>query len=160
VTLFSTSDTPSQVTWNDPNPVQLGVKFQTSVAGIVTGVRFYKGAQNVGTHVATLWSADGTLLASATFNNETDSGWQRVRFATPVTLTPGTTYIVAYHTNGYYSADHNYFASSLVQSPLTAPSSDSSGGNGVYSYGDSSTFPGNSYASSNYWVDVVFRPLQ
>ena len=30
--------------------------------------------------------------------------------------------------------------------------------NGVYSYGASSTFPANSYAAANYWVDVRFSP--
>ena len=27
---------------NDGNPVELGVKFQTSVPGTITGIRFYK----------------------------------------------------------------------------------------------------------------------
>ena len=31
-----------------------------------------------------------------------------------------------------------------------------SGGNGVYAYGASSTFPTNTYNATNYWVDVVF----
>jgi hypothetical protein len=32
------------------------------------------------------------------------------------------------------------------------------GPNGVYAYGDSSTFPTKSYNASNYWVDVLFAP--
>jgi hypothetical protein len=28
----------------------------------------------------------------------------------------------------------------------------------VYMYGASSAFPSNSYAATNYWVDVVFHP--
>ena len=31
-----------------------------------------------------------------------------------------------------------------------------SGGNGVYAYGSSSSFPLNTYNSGNYWVDVLF----
>ena len=31
-----------------------------------------------------------------------------------------------------------------------------SGGNGVYAYGPTSAFPGSTFQSSNYWVDVVF----
>jgi len=31
-----------------------------------------------------LWTTSGTLLATATFSNETASGWQEVTFATPV----------------------------------------------------------------------------
>jgi uncharacterized protein DUF4082 len=42
--------------------------------------------------------------------------------------------------------------------PLHALANGVSGGNGVYRYGPSSTFPDQSWASSNYWVDVVFEP--
>jgi hypothetical protein len=40
---------------------------------------------------------------------------------------------------------------------LTAPSSSVSGGNGLYAYGSSSTFPVYTYNATNYWVDVVTR---
>ena len=39
-----------------PSAVELGVKFRTDVAGSITGVRFYKGSQNTGTHVGHLWT--------------------------------------------------------------------------------------------------------
>jgi hypothetical protein len=39
--------------------------------------------------------------------------------------------------------------------PLHAPSSGSSGGNGLFLAG-SSGFPSSSYNASNYWVDVTF----
>jgi hypothetical protein len=155
--LFSASAAPSKVqqTWNDGTPVELGVKFQTSVAGRVTGIRFYKAPGNTSTHVGNLWSATGALLATANFTNETARGWQQVNLSKPVTLTPGTTYVVSYHTT-VYSADDNYFVSAHTRGPLTAPASSVSGGNGVYAYGSSSRFPASSYKSSNYWVDVAF----
>lgn len=158
VSLFSSNPTPSVVSVNDPNPVELGFKFQASSAGDVTGVRFYKGPSNTGTHTAHLWSSTGTLLATATFSNETASGWQQVNFPTAVTITPGTTYIASYHTSGNYSVDPNLFSSAVVNGPLTSPSSASSGGNGVYAYGSNSLFPSNTYNSSSYGVDVLFRP--
>jgi len=40
--------------------------------------------------------------------------------------------------------------------PLHALRSGQSGGNGVYAYGTTSTFPTNSFKAANYWVDVVF----
>jgi hypothetical protein len=98
------------------------------------------------------------LLASTTFTNETASGWQQVNFATPVSITAGTTYVASYHTNGDYSADPNLFGSALTNGPLTAPSSSTSGGNGVYAYGSSSLFPTNSFNATSYGVDVLFRP--
>ena len=93
--LFSSSATPTNVTDNDPNAVDLGVKFQASTSGTIVGIRFYKGPQNTGTHTGDLWSSSGTLLATATFTNETASGWQQVNFATPVNITAGTTYIAS-----------------------------------------------------------------
>ena len=80
---------PATVTVNDTNSVELGVKFQTSAVGKITGLRFYKGPQNTGNHTGNLWSATGGLLATAIFANETASGWQQVLFATPVSLTVG-----------------------------------------------------------------------
>jgi hypothetical protein len=65
--LFNLSDTPATVTVNDASAVELGVKFQSSVAGKVTAIRFYKGPQNLGPHVVNLWSATGTLLAQRHF---------------------------------------------------------------------------------------------
>jgi hypothetical protein len=158
VSLFSASSTPSLVSVSDTNPVELGVKFQASTNGDITGIRFYKAALNTGTHIADLWSSTGTLLASATFTNETASGWQQALFATPVSITAGTTYVASYHTNGNYSADPNLFANSLSNGPLTAPASSLIGGNGVFAYGSNSLFPTNSYNSTSYGVDVLFRP--
>jgi Domain of unknown function (DUF4082)/Bacterial Ig domain/Cadherin-like domain len=156
--LFNHSTTPSIVTENDPNSVELGFKFQAATSGSILGVEFYKGPQNTGTHVADLWTATGTLLATATFTTETASGWQQVDFSNPVAITAGTTYVASYHTNGNYSADPNLFAAAQTNGPLTAPSSSSSGGNGVYAYGSSSLFPTNSFNSTSYGVDVLFRP--
>ena len=70
----------------------------------------------------------------------------------------GATYIVSYFTNDYYCEDDQYFATALTNGPLTAPASGASGGNGVYAYASSSTFPTYTYQSSNYWVDVAFSP--
>jgi hypothetical protein len=137
--------------------VELGVKFQASTAGQIVGFRFYKGPQNTGTHVGNLWTAQGTVLASATFTNETASGWQQVALSNPVTITAGTTYIVSYHTNGFYSDNINYFVNPYTNGVLTAPTSSTSGGNGVYRYGSSSSFPTSTYYGSNYWIDVVFK---
>jgi hypothetical protein len=158
--LFLPGDTPGTVTVNDPSAVELGVKFQASTNGSITGISFYKGPQNTGTHIGDLWSASGSLLATASFTNETASGWQEVNFSSPVAITAGTTYVASCHTNtGEYSADGNYFAAAHtdINGTLTAPSSSSSGGNGVYAYGSSSLFPNNSYNATNYWVDVEFN---
>ncbi|UPJ60690.1 DUF4082 domain-containing protein [Bradyrhizobium sp. 192] len=158
VSLFASNPTPSVVAVNDQNSVELGIKFQASTAGDVLGLRFYKGPTNTGAHVANLWSSTGTLLATATFANETASGWQQVNFATPVTITAGATYVASYHTAGNYAADAGLLANAITNGPLTAPSSASIGGNGVFAYGTGSLFPTNTYNSTSYGVDAVFRP--
>ncbi len=155
-TLFTPAQTPGTVTVNDPSAVELGVKFTADVGGSVLGVRFYKGPSNTGTHTGSLWTSSGQLLATATFTNETASGWQQVKFSQPVTISAGTAYVVSYHTNvGYYSADANSFASALDRPPLHAVANGVSP-NGVYRYGSASAFPNQSYNASNYWVDVLF----
>ena len=35
------------------------MKFQSDVAGYITGIRFYKLSNNTGTHVGNLWSSAG-----------------------------------------------------------------------------------------------------
>jgi hypothetical protein len=42
-----------------------------------------------------LWNAAGTLLASATFANETASGWQTVTLVSPVAIAANTTYLIS-----------------------------------------------------------------
>jgi hypothetical protein len=155
--LFSLSDTPSVTATNDPKAGELGMKFVASVGGTITGLRYYKSAQDPGTHTGSLWSSTGTRLATATFTNETASGWQTVIFAQPIALSAGTTYVASYHSNGRYAVTSNYFTSSRTNGPLTAPSSATSGGNGVYTYGANSLFPTKSHNASNYWVDVLFE---
>ena len=152
--LFGLNSTPTTISSNDHNAVEVGVKFSADTDGVITGIRFYKGATNTGPHVADLWSSTGTLLATATFTSETASGWQQVNLSSPVSITAGTTYVVSYHTNGDYSADSNYFATSLASGDLTAPA----GSNGVYAYGAAGVFPTNSFGATNYWVDVVYSP--
>jgi Domain of unknown function (DUF4082)/Bacterial Ig-like domain len=152
------STTPSNPSVNDPNAVELGVKFRSDVNGFVTGVRFYKGAGNTGTHIGNLWSASGALLAQATFTSETATGWQQVNFATPVAITANTVYVVSYFApNGNYAADTLFFANGGIDNPpIHLLSNAAAGGNGVYAYSASSTFPASTYQAANYWVDVVF----
>ncbi|EJJ28588.1 Mo-co oxidoreductase dimerization domain containing protein [Rhizobium sp. CF142] len=155
--LFTGADTSGVTAANDPNAVELGVKFIASANGQITGLTYYKSAQDTGTHVGSLWTASGQLLGQATFINETASGWQTVSFTQPISVTAGTTYVASYHSNGFYSASANYFTTDHTSGALTAPASSVSGGNGVYAYGTGSLFPTASYNASNYWVDVLYK---
>ena len=154
--IWSATAVPSTLSDSDTSAVELGVKFQSSVDGVITALRFYKSSSNTGTHVGNLWTAGGTLLASVTFTNETASGWQQMSLPTSVPITANTTYVVSYHTNvGRYSANSSYFNSAYDNPPLRALATAESGGNGVYRYGATSAFPNQTYNATNYWVDVV-----
>jgi hypothetical protein len=155
-TLFDFA-TPDVIDAGDSNAVNLGVKFTVAESGSITGVRFYKSAQNTGTHVGSLWTQGGTRLAQVTFTDETANGWQTATFSSPVSVSAGTTYVASYHApNGRYSVSSQGLSSTVTNGPLTAPSSGSSGGNGVYAYGPTPAFPSNSFNATNYHVDVNY----
>jgi hypothetical protein len=153
VSIFSDTATPANPAWQDGAAVQLGVRFAASVAGSITGIRFYKAAGDAGTHTAYLWSATGTQLASASFTSETASGWQDVYFPTPVAITAGTEYRASYYTtNATYAIDLNGLTDPVVNGPLSTIAN-----GGSYTY--SKNFPNNT-VSHNYWVDVHFVAAQ
>lgn len=155
--LFTGPDTAGVTAANDANSVELGVKFIASASGQITGLTYYRSAQDTGTHVGSLWTASGQVLAQATFINESASGWQTVSFTQPINVTAGATYVASYHSSGFYSATANYFTTDHTSGALTAPASSLSGGNGVYAYGTGSLFPTASYNATNYWVDVLYQ---
>jgi hypothetical protein len=138
---------------HDRTPVELGMRFRTTTAGSVTGVRFFKAAGDRGRHVGTLWDGAGRALARVRFSGESAKGWQRADFSTPVEVAPGQTYTVSYHsTSGSYVAQRGFFSGGDVSSgPLRASA-------GVFAYDRGRTFPDQvNRARYHYFVDVVFR---
>jgi hypothetical protein len=139
---------------------EVGVKFKSDVAGLVTGVRFYEQSWMYGyTHIGHLWSSTGALLATATFTGESRTGWQQVTFASPVSIAANTVYIASFSTGGgYFGITTGYFSSAGVDNaPLHALSNGASGGDGVYHSGVG-TFPTTSGSGMNFWADVLFSP--
>jgi hypothetical protein len=140
-------------------PVELGVRFRVEVPGEVVGIRFFRGATNVGPHPVSLWTGEGQLLARAAARAAGSPGWQRVDFAEPVAVEAGRDYVASYHApSGHYSVDHGYFAKAVQRPPLRAGADRAGAPNGLFAYGPAGTFPAQGHQSSNYWVDVVFRP--
>ncbi|GAA3201972.1 hypothetical protein GCM10010486_85010 [Nonomuraea roseoviolacea subsp. carminata] len=155
--LWPSSATPAVANHPDTDPVTLGVRFASSTSGLVQGIRFYKGSQNTGTHIGSLWTSGGTQLATVTFTGETASGWQQANFSTPVPINAGVVYIASYFTSaGHFSYTQNYFNSDRNSPPLTAPASAPGARNGIYTYGAANAFPTSTFQASNYWVDPVF----
>jgi chitodextrinase len=158
--IWNDAATPTVASQDDVQPVEVGLRFRSSTDGYITGLRFYKGPANNGTHTGKLWTNAGTLLASVTFTGESASGWQQMNLPTPVAITASTTYVASYHTDaGGYAIDQGYFgASGFDNSPLRALRDGEDGANGVYAYGPGG-FPTQTANSSNYWVDVVFDTI-
>src|SRR5262245_40800189 len=151
VSIFG-SARPANPADSDSSAVQLGVVFRAANAGQITGIRFYKGSGNTGTHVGSLWSSSGTRLAQVTFTGESASGWQTARFSTPVSIKAATDYVATYHTTtGRYAGDVDYFSAGKTasSSALTATAS-------RYGYGAAGTFPTQTYRATNYYVDVLY----
>jgi hypothetical protein len=133
---------------------ELGTLLQSNIAGQITAIRFWKDAKESGTHTGHIWSAAGQLLASATFVNETASGWQQQALATPLVTSVNTTYVVSVNTgNTFYVATSSGLASQVTNGNLSTVV----GNNGVY--GNTGAFPTNSWQNSNYFRDVVFMPV-
>jgi hypothetical protein len=157
-TIWSNSYVPNENT-TAFGSYEVGVKFESNVGGKVTGVRFYKQAVMGGyVHVGHLWSSTGQLLATATFTNETASGWQEVGFSSPVSIQPFTVYIASFSTGGgYFGITTGFFSTGGVTSyPLQALGNGAPGGNGVYNAAGS--FPNVSGNGMNFWADVDFTP--
>ena len=123
----------------DTSSVNLGVQFQASQNGTITGIRFYKEPDNTGTHTGTLWTASGTELATGTFTNESTQGWAGAGL-----LHPGV---------GHRGDDLRRLLPHDQPATTRLPrrgclggderAADGAGNGGVYAYGSSTTFPTN-----------------
>jgi hypothetical protein len=155
--LWDTSTTPATASVNENAAIEVGVKFSSDLSGHIKGIRFYKGPANTGLHVAHLWTLEGSLLGTANFTDESETGWQQANFASPIPVNAGQVYIASYYAPaGGYSATASAFAAAGIdRGVLTAHRSEDVGGNGVFRYGTSGV-PVSSYQQTNYSVDVVF----
>ena len=142
---------PENTAVNDGMPIEVGLRFRADEDGVITALRYYKGASWTGTRVGHLWKADGALLSTVAFSGESASGWQQATLPSAVAVTADTTYVASYSSSdNSYAADEAFFATPFDAAPLHAPAA----GNGVYRYG--AGFPTETFSATNYWADVVF----
>ncbi|HEY3183008.1 MAG TPA: Ig-like domain-containing protein [Gaiellaceae bacterium] len=133
-----------------PWSLEFGVKFNVDTPGRLTALSFYKDAAETGSHVGSLWTADGILLASVVFTGETASGRQEQPLATPIGLAPGTTYVASVGINASFVQTVNGLSAPTDSGILHAVAD---GANGVFADA-AGTFPTQTFSSSNYFVDV------
>ncbi|KQV77995.1 hypothetical protein ASC64_04095 [Nocardioides sp. Root122] len=148
--------TPPTPDTDDNSGVELGLRFTPVVDGFATGVRFYKGTGNTGTHVGSLWSSTGQRLGQVTFANETATGWQTAQFTQAVPIIAGQTYTVSYTApRGHYASEQWAFAYRGVDTGGMQVA----GGFGATPagvYGGGGTMPSSSYQKANYFVDLTY----
>ena len=128
--------------------------------GYVTGLRFYKGTGNTGTHVGHLWTAPARCWPGDLHERDRERLAAGRPSPTPVAITANTTYVASYHApNGPLRGQRGLLRHRAASTtpPLRALRDGVDGGNGVYAYGPSGTFPTGTYRAENYWVDVVFE---
>ncbi|WP_052676720.1 DUF4082 domain-containing protein [Microbacterium trichothecenolyticum] len=148
--------TPANPSTDDSQAVELGLRFSTELDGYASGVRFYKGAGNLGQHVGSLWDEAGVRLATVTFATESATGWQTARFSSPVPIIAGQTYTVSYTApQGGYAYQERYWPyNARPSSPVKVTSA--TGANTAGVYGVAGQFPTSTWSDANYFVDVEF----
>lgn len=153
--------TPYETNYNDTAAVNVGVKFNVRGAPYVNGVKFYKGVDNTGTHVAHLYDVTtSTDLASATYSGESSSGWQSVSFSSPVAVDGSHDYMVwVSMPNGHYAVDgatggtNDFYLHGFGGSEDVVTIPQGSSGTYVYSSSDSAVPSGSN--TLNYWISPV-----
>ncbi|HVQ44674.1 MAG TPA: DUF4082 domain-containing protein [Candidatus Saccharimonadia bacterium] len=158
--------TPYEANYNDSAAVDVGVKFNVHGAPFVRGVKFYKGTDNTGTHVAHLFDySASTELASATYTSETSTGWQTVNFSSDVPVDDTHTFGVWVEMpDGHYAVDgaggngtNNFGATpgghgqfGTADDVVVIPQ----GNSGIYEYEPQAGVPSNT-TDLNYWVSPI-----
>jgi hypothetical protein len=157
--LFAVDEGPASAGHQgDRAPVELGVRFTASVDGAVVALRYFRSDGDDEEHATTLWSPTGEALATTAFVARDRPGWQEAALSEPVALTAGEVYVASYHSAAGYAATVGYFARPRLGSGPIAVPADGTTNSGVFRYGDAPGMPQESWASTNYWVDVVFEP--
>ncbi len=152
--MFSDAMKPRVAADTDRAAVELGIRFTPKGNGTVTALQYYQGSKAAGVRKATLWTADGKVLARVDFAASRQSGWRTVTLNKPVSLTAGTTYVASYNApSGRYPVTEKDLTTAKTLNGFALKA-----GAGVYRYGATSKVPTSTWQGSNYLVDVVFAP--
>lgn len=160
VTLFGNTKPAEKSDINDRIPIELGLKFRTSAPGRIVGIRFYRSVKDPKGHTVSLWTSKGWRLASASVKASQlpGDGWIEIKFAAPVKIAPGETYVASYHTSiGQYPSEEGGLATEKTNGPLTALGGGTNEGNGVFRYGSGGVMPIYSSQNTHFFVDVLFN---
>jgi hypothetical protein len=135
---------------SDTGSVELGVRFQSSINGVIKAIRFYRGSGRSASFTVSLWDASGKRLATAKGQGAAP-GYITVALPKSIAISANTNYIASYLApRGRYAGDVQGFAQSIQSGHLIL-------NQGVYHYGKGGVAPSSVYRDTNYYVDVVFN---
>lgn len=150
LSLYKNSDLPSGS--ESDASYELGIKLFFSINGFIKAIRYYKPIGETGAHIGKIWDANGSLLASVTFTNESSSGWQEQELDTPLSVSAFNQYVISVNANTVYAQTSQGL---LSQKSNTYIYSVADNNNGVFNT-NVDNFPQNSYANTDYYRDIVF----
>lgn len=151
-TLFP-NDVPQTTASGAGSTWEQGVEFSSSLAGKITHIKFWKApGEPSGNHVGRIWTASGGLLRTASFINETSSGWQTAEVSPSLSISANTRYKVTYNIHSVVAKTFNVFANGpLNRPPFTI-------------YGASFCSPAGCFpttgSTSNLFADIVLNSPQ
>jgi hypothetical protein len=96
----------------------VGSRFWPTFAGSCYGVEFYHVASGTETATVSLWRVTGSLLLAQASGSVSTTGVNTVSFASAVTLTPATKYVVGVYFTGVYTQMSTSFS---VDVPTSSP---------------------------------------
>jgi hypothetical protein len=138
---------------DDHQRVEVGARFKVDVpdsgAYVVKAVRFFR-ARGMAENYVYIYDEDRAIVARGQFLTEGGpSGLVEVKLSAPLTLRPRVEYTASYlATYGEYSDEPRAFDEAKSVGPVHFPLNA-----GVYQYGGG--YPGDSWASSSYYVSPV-----
>ena len=147
------NDVPQTTASGAGSTWEQGVEFSSSVPGKITHIKFWKAeGETSGNHVGRIWTASGGLLRTASFINETSSGWQTAEVSPALSISANTRYKVTYNIHIVGAKTFNVFANGpLNRPPFTI-------------YGSSFCSPAGCFpttgSTSNLFADIVFNSPQ
>ena len=154
MSLFSSSDTPAVLSDSDTSQVNLGVRFTSSAAGTITGIKYYKSANDTGTHTGSLWSSTGYASGECNLHQ-----WDYQRLADRDVQQSGIDHrrhdLRGELPQQWSLRKHRQlFHHRSCQRPLDRARKQQ----WCLHYGNGNLFPTSTFNATNYWVDVVFNP--
>lgn len=146
-------------------PQDLGVCFTTLEPGTIIAIRHYKSPKETGEHIGRIYGQDGKELATVTFTNETESGWQEAFLQEPLPIRPNHVYTICVNINKAFPSTWAAFRAKVFEAgPLrTVPGLDMPfPANNVKNNGPFSKpgrlLPVKEAENTNYFRDIVFVP--